>query len=100
MLDDYLEARVNAQDLTLLCALGAARTVTPAFNTPDHGAVVPQEGLPDKYFWQHNGSYRLNVSRRHPPSVIAQPQGDDFVPPTVAENYIQALRAANISGNR
>jgi hypothetical protein len=71
-----------------------------SFNAPDHGAVVPQAGLPDKFFWQHNGSYRLNTTRRHPPSVIAQPQGDDFVPPTVAENYVRALKEANISGNR
>ena len=67
-------------------------------NVSDHGKVVPQQGLPSKFFWQHNGSYRLNTTRRHPPSVIAQPQGDDFVPPTVAKNYIQALREANISG--
>jgi hypothetical protein len=69
-----------------------------SLDASDHGQVIPQEGLPSKFFWQHNGSYRLNTTRRHPPSVIAQPQGDDFVPPTVAENYIRALGKANISG--
>ena len=55
------------------------------------GRVVPQPGLPAPFF-PHNGSYRANPSRRHPPALIAQPQGDDFVPPTVAENYVKALR--------
>ena len=60
--------------------------------------MVPQPGLPTPAFFPNNGSHRSNPARRHPPAVIAQPQGDDFVPPTVANNYIAALRKAGIDG--
>jgi hypothetical protein len=48
-----------------------------------NGRPTAQLGLPSP-FYPNNGSYRATPSRRHPPALIAQPRGDDFVPTTVA----------------
>jgi hypothetical protein len=76
----------------VVCA-GSYQTYAATASAPP----VPQLKLPTLFF-ASNGSYKAAPTRRHPPAVIAQPEGDDFVPPTVATNYVHALHEANISG--